>query len=208
MSKNQTADPASGTVNFTPYSAIGTNLDDVRKRRREHDPTPLNLQVCWYVTPEIAATLDPDILARTSVDAQPIYGRLLTFDLETLTQFRDRLPDRIQAQIPTSWQLPADLWGYAFFACPLPPVTTFSTDQYARGDRMVLNGDGMLYRLGFEHGRAILKTRMMKTPCYYADLAAQLVPKFDKIGYRFLDGGMVRHSLLLRHSQPDEYRLF
>ncbi|WP_309738908.1 carotenoid oxygenase family protein, partial [Chamaesiphon sp. OTE_20_metabat_361] len=25
----------------------------------------------------------------------------------------------------------------------------------------------------------------------------QLVPKFDKIGYRFLDGGMVRHSLLL-----------
>ena len=62
---------------------------------------------------------------------------------------------------------------------------------------MVLNGDGMLYRLGFEGGEAILKTRMMKTPCYYADLAAQLVPKFDKPGYRFLDGGMVRHSLLL-----------
>ncbi|AFY95833.1 carotenoid oxygenase family protein [Chamaesiphon minutus] len=198
MTEHQTAASANGTVNFTPYSAIGTNLDDVRKRRREHDPTPLNLQVCWYVTPEIAAKLEaPEVLARSSVDAQPIYGRLLTFDRETLTQLREHLPDRIQSQIPATWHLPADLWGYAFFACPLPPVTTFSADQYARGDRMVLNGDGMLYRLGFEHGRAILKTRMMKTPCYYADLAAQLVPKFDKIGYRFLDGGMVRHSLLL-----------
>jgi Retinal pigment epithelial membrane protein len=197
MSKNQTVAPANGTVNFTPYSAIGTNLDDVQKRRKEHDPTPLNLQVCWYVTPELAAKLDPDVLARSSVDAQPIYGRLLTFDRDTLTKLREHLPDRIQSQIPASWQLPADLWGYGFFACPLPPVTTFSTDQYARGDRMVLNGDGMVYRLGFENGSAILKTRMMKPPCYYADLAAQLVPKFDKFGYRFLDGGMVRHSLFL-----------
>ena len=197
MSKIQTAAPANMTVNFTPYSALGTNLTDVRKRRKEHDPTPLNLQISWYLTPELAARLDPELLARSSVDAQPIYGRLLTFDLDTLTTLGDRLPVELQSQIPANWQLPTDLWGYAFFACPLPPVTTFSTDQYARGDRMVLNGDGMLYRLGFEAGRATLKTRMMKTPCYYADLAAQLVPKFDKIGYRFLDGGMVRHSLLL-----------
>ena len=42
---------------------------------------------------------------------------------------------------------------------------------------MVLNGDGMLYRLGFEAGRALLKTRMMKPPCYYADLATQLATK-------------------------------
>ena len=62
---------------------------------------------------------------------------------------------------------------------------------------MVLNGDGMLYRLGFAAGVATLKTRMMKTPCYYADMAAQLLSKYDKFGYRFLDGGMVRHSLYL-----------
>jgi Retinal pigment epithelial membrane protein len=184
-------------VNFTPYSAIGTNLADVRKRRQEHDPTVLNLQLCLYLSPTATAGLDPDLLTKLSADTQPIYGTLLTADAETFAKYRDRLPESIQAQIPTTWQLPADLGGYAFFACPLPPVTTFSPDQYARGDRMVLNGDGMLYRLGFEKGQAILKTRMMKTPCYYADIAAQLVPKFDQIGYRFLDGGMVRHSLLL-----------
>ncbi|WP_373543892.1 carotenoid oxygenase family protein [Chamaesiphon sp.] len=183
-------------VNFTPYSAIGTNLTDVRKRRQEHDSTPLNLQLCWYLTPELAAAVDPEVLAALSIDAQPIHGRLLTIDVDTLATDRERLPTTIKSQIP-DWQLPSDLWGYGFFACPLPPVTSFNAAQSARGDRMVLNGDGMLYRLGFEAGRAILKTRMMKTPCYYADLAAQLLPKFDKIGYRFLDGGMVRHSLLL-----------
>lgn len=197
MSDVQTVTSSEGTVNFTPYSAIGTNLTDVRKRRQEHDPTPLNLQLCWYLSPELAAKVEPEVLAKLSFDAQPIYGRLLTTDADTLAIDRERLPVEIQAQIPPTWQLPADLWGYAFFACPLPPVTTFSADQYARGDRMVLNGDGMLYRLGFEAGTAILKTRMMKTPCYYADLAAQLVPKFDKFGYRFLDGGMVRHSMFL-----------
>jgi Retinal pigment epithelial membrane protein len=197
MPENQSIANPAPRVNFTPYSAIGTNLTDVRKRRTEHDPTPLNLQVCWYLTPELAATLEPEVLAVLGIDAQPIYGRLITVSVETVVKYRERLPAQIQSQIPTNWQLPADLWGYAFFACPLPPVTTFSTDQYAKGDRMVLNGDGMLYRLGFEARQAILKTRMMKTPCYYADLAAQLLPKFDKPGYRFLDGGMVRHSLLL-----------
>jgi Retinal pigment epithelial membrane protein len=197
VSKVQTTKNPAESVNFTPYSAIGTNLTDVRKRRQEHDSTPLNLQLCWYLSPAQAAELDPDLLTRLSADAQPIHGRLLSTDATTLAADRDRLPPSIQAQSPANGKLPTDLWGYAFFACPLPPVTTFSPEQYARGDRMVLNGDGMLYRLGFEQGQAILKTRMMKTPCYYADLAAQLVPKFDKIGYRFLDGGMVRHSLFL-----------
>jgi hypothetical protein len=197
MSEVQTVPNSAENVNFTPYSAIGTNLTDVRKRRREHDPTALNLQLCLYLSPEIAAELDPEVSARLSADIQPLYGTLLTIDAETLPQDRSRLPAEIQSQIPTTWQLPTDIWGYAFFTCPLPPVTTFNAAQSARGDRMVLNGDGMLYRLGFENGTAMLKTRMMKTPCYYADLAAQLLPKFDKIGYRFLDGGMVRHSLLL-----------
>jgi hypothetical protein len=197
MSEVKTVANVVGTVNFTPYSAIGTNLADVRKRRQEHDPTSLNLHLCLYLSPEVAAELDPEVLASLSAQIQPIYGTLLTADLDTFSALGDRLPTAIQSQIPTTWQLPEDLWGYAFFTCPLPPVKTFSTDQYARGDRMVLNGDGMLYRLGFEGGTAILKTRMMKTPCYYADLAAQLLPKFDKIGYRFLDGGMVRHSLFL-----------
>jgi hypothetical protein len=182
---------------FIPNSSIGTNLTDVRKRRREHDETVLDLKFCWFLTPEAAAELDPEVLTALSAHVQPFYGTLLTADAETFSQYRDRLPVAIQQQFPDKWQLPADVWGYAFMACPLPPVTTYNTDQYARGDRMVLNGDGMLYRLGFADGRMTLKTRIMKTPCYYADIAAQLLPKYDKFGYRFLDGGMVRHSLFL-----------
>jgi hypothetical protein len=189
-------------VGFIPRSAIGTNEKDIRKRRIEHDPTPLNLQFCWYLSPEALAEakLDPEVLDALKADRQPIFGTLLAADVNTFAEYRDRLPASIQQPNPSIWQLPADIWGYIFVACPLPPlpsVTTF-TDRFARGDRMVLNGDGMVYRLGFEDGRAMLKTRIMKTPCYYADLAAQILPKkHDKFGYRFLDGGMVRHSLFL-----------
>jgi hypothetical protein len=197
MSNVQATEHSDSNVSFIPYSAIGTNLTDIHKRRREHDPTQLNLQFCWYLSPEAADELDPGVLSELKADRQPIYGTLLAADADTFAQYRDRLPASMQQQIPSNWQLPADIRGYAFFACPLPPLTNPGTDRFARGDRMVLNGDGMVYRLGFEHGSVTLKTRIMKTPCYYADLAAQLLPKFNKFGYRFLDGGMVRHSLFL-----------
>jgi hypothetical protein len=185
------------TERFIPYSAIGSNFTDIQKRRIEHDPTLLDCQFCWHLSPEIAAKLDPEVLSALKADKQPIEGTLLAADAATFAQYRDRLPASIQQQIPAIWQLPADLRGYGFFACPLPPLPNSDTDRFARGERMVLNGDGMVYRLGFEAGQATLKTRIMKTPCYYADLAAQLLPKYNKFGYRFLDGGMVRHSLLL-----------
>jgi carotenoid cleavage dioxygenase-like enzyme len=192
-----TASPASCDYStqggFTPFSAIGTNEQDIKKRRREHDPTPLNLKFCWYLAPKVATQLPPELLAAR----QPLYGTLIEGDLETLEKYRDRLPEFIQAQLPATAELPNDLWGYAFFACPLPPLTTNHQKHYARGDRMVLNGDGMLYRLGFDSGTATLKTRMMTTPCYYADLAAQFLPQYNRFGYRFLDGGMVRTSLFL-----------
>ena len=185
------------TVGFIPHSAIGTNLVDVQKRRKEHDDTALNLKFSWYLSPSEAKEIAPEILAKLKADRQPIYGTLISADANTFTQYQDKLPAWIQEQIQTSRALPADIWGYAFITCPLPPVTSFNEAQYARGDRMVLNGDGMLYRLGFAAGVATLKTRMMRPPCYYADMAAQLLAKYDKFGYRFLDGGMVRHSLYL-----------
>ena len=197
MSEVQAAENPESTVGFMPHSAIGNNLVDVQKRRKEHDPTVLNLQFSWYLSPEVAAEIEPEILAELKADRQPIYGTLISTDRDTFLRYRDKLPESIKHTMPTIWELPTDIWGYAFITCPLPPVTSFNTAQYATGDRMVLNGDGMLYRLGFEAGKATLKTRMMRPPCYYADMAAQLLPKYDKFGYRFLDGGMVRHSLYL-----------
>jgi hypothetical protein len=183
---------------FHPYSATDRNLAEVQKRRTEHDPTVLNLKYAWYLTPAEASQIPPDILARLQGDElQPLHGAIVTGDGGTFREVINFLPERIRSQLPSTDTMPTDIGGYSWFVCPLPPDRRYNIAQYQDSDRMVLNGDGMLYRLNFADGRAILKTRMLKTPCYYADLAAQVVPDFDKWGYRFLDGGMVRHSIFL-----------
>ena len=105
----------SAKVGFIPHSAIGTNLTDVRKRRHEHDPTPLDLQFCWYLTPEAANQIKPEVLVALSADRQPIYGVLLSVDREKFDRYRDVLPESIQHQIPANYQLPTDLCGAMLF---------------------------------------------------------------------------------------------
>jgi hypothetical protein len=64
-------------------------------------------------------------------------------------------------------ELPPGLHGYVFVVGAL-----FQADDRPQEDGTPLyTGDGMIYRLGFEHNKAILKTRITKTPCYYADIA-------------------------------------
>ena len=83
--------------------------------------------------------------------------------------------------------LPDGLSGYVFIAAPLP---------YGDGS-FVLNGDGMIYRLGFTEGKAKLKTKIVKTPCYYADLAIQNQPEKYPDYFKFKNGGPSRMSLVL-----------
>ncbi|MEM7556833.1 MAG: carotenoid oxygenase family protein [Cyanobacteria bacterium P01_A01_bin.84] len=83
--------------------------------------------------------------------------------------------------------LPDGLSGYVFIAAPLP---------YGDGS-FVLNGDGMIYRLGFTEGKAKLKTKIVKTPCYYADLAIQNQPNKYPRNFEFRNGGPSRISKCL-----------
>lgn len=105
-------------------------------------------------------------------------------------------------------KLPEDLQGYAFIVGAL-----FQDQNRPQEDgTLMYTGDGMIYRLGFEDGKATLKTRIAKTPCYYADLPTQLYlaekaiePKaqFAKnnriFSYfsGFRDGGQSRYSIIL-----------
>lgn len=58
--------------------------------------------------------------------------------------------------------LPEDLYGHAFVVAALP---------WGDGSP-IANGDGMMYRLDFgETQKVPLKTRISKTPCYWADRA-------------------------------------
>jgi carotenoid cleavage dioxygenase-like enzyme len=66
---------------------------------------------------------------------------------------------------------PADIGGHVFIVAALP-----------WGDgTMVFNGDGMMYRLDLEDGRPKLKSRVAKSPCYWADQATQ---GNEDIGFR------------------------
>ncbi|MBF2075082.1 MAG: carotenoid oxygenase family protein [Synechococcales cyanobacterium C42_A2020_086] len=83
-----------------------------------------------------------------------------------------------------------DLSGHVFVVAPLPPG-----EKAIAGERAFANGDGMVYRLSFAAGKVMLKTRMAKTPCYYADLVAQYGKPFKR--YAFRDGGVPRLTLQL-----------
>jgi len=104
-------------------------------------------------------------------------------------------------------ELPKDLHGYAFTVGAL-----FQAENRPQEHGTLLyTGDGMIYRLGFSNGQANLKTRIAKTPCYYADLPTQLYlaekavePKAQFAKHNpifsyfagFRDGGQSRFSLL------------
>ncbi len=77
-------------------------------------------------------------------------------------------------------KLPTDIAGHAFIVSALP-----------QGDGSpVTNGDGMLYRCDFGSGPSgvQLKTRIAKTPCYYADQAT----KGTALGFK--NSGILRRS--------------
>jgi hypothetical protein len=104
-------------------------------------------------------------------------------------------------------ELPQDLQGYAFTVGAL-----FQAENRPQENGTLLyTGDGMIYRLGFKNGQATLKTRIAKTPCYYADLPTQLyladkaaAPKAQFAKHNpifsyfagFRDGGQSRFSLI------------
>jgi carotenoid cleavage dioxygenase-like enzyme len=99
--------------------------------------------------------------------------------------------------------LPNDLQGHYFLVAPVgsPNSAKVAPDQEAvwvskDGWTALYNGDGMVYRLSFGTGDASLKTRLMKPPCYYADLATangQNSKQYQGLG--FANVGISRASL-------------
>jgi carotenoid cleavage dioxygenase-like enzyme len=99
-------------------------------------------------------------------------------------------------------RLPNDLHGHYFMISPVGSVNSATVP----GDKKVVwvskdgwtalyNGDGMVYRLSFDQGHASLKTRLMKPPCYYADLAtADRIKKEQYRGLEFDNLGISRAS--------------
>ena len=104
--------------------------------------------------------------------------------------------------------LPPDLQGYVFIVGALFQ----DEDKPLEYGTPVYTGDGMIYRLGFDQGKPFLKTRITKTPCYYADLAiagathqaiwepkTEFAKRNKLFSYfaAFRDGGPSRYSIVL-----------
>lgn len=90
--------------------------------------------------------------------------------------------------------LPEDLHGHVFIVAPVGSVDSGGL-PYPNGDSL-LNGDGMIYRLDFDKkGEVGVKTRLVKSPDYYADKATQSGTKYEKYGFR--NHGIARFSTSL-----------
>lgn len=94
----------------------------------------------------------------------------------TLADTGPALPARVPASLATASRdeldvdlaivggaLPQGLAGHVFIACALP-----------QGDGSPqFNGDGLVIRVDLDGGRARLKSRIVRTPCFYADQATR-----------------------------------
>jgi hypothetical protein len=181
---------------FLPRSIIETSKEEIEARRQERDIHDLDVRICFYSdrAPQDIPIINSQIL-QEKLDLPKGYllcintrkqGESLLIPDEVL----EALQKEFSVKLANKQYLPPDLRGYAFHVAPLPT-------RKARGFRMALNGDGTIYRLGFEDGKVALKSRIPKTPDYYADRATQ-----DNYCLAFRDGGLARTSIPL--GNPDQ----
>jgi carotenoid cleavage dioxygenase-like enzyme len=91
-------------------------------------------------------------------------------------------------------ELPKDLQGHVFIVAPVGSIESGGIPF--KDGTPILNGDGMIYRFDFnEPGKVRVNGKILKPPCYYADLATQTEKQYQK--YKFGSYGLVRFSVAL-----------
>ncbi|MDX2212782.1 MAG: carotenoid oxygenase family protein [Oculatellaceae cyanobacterium bins.114] len=89
--------------------------------------------------------------------------------------------------------LPPDLEGHFFLTAPAGTLDSYRPDPEknehialpaADGLTPLFNGDGMVYRVDFVEGKATVKTRIVKPPCYYADELTQTEEQFQDLKFK------------------------
>ena len=110
---------------------------------------------------------------------------LSPFPKSILTVSQEELPD---TEMIIDGTLPDDLSGHVFILAPVGHVDSKRNGSvvYPSKDGTPLpNGNGMIYRLDFDKaGTVRLKSKIAKTPCYYADEATKAGTEADEYGFR------------------------
>jgi carotenoid cleavage dioxygenase-like enzyme len=87
-------------------------------------------------------------------------------------------------------KIPADWSGHVFI---IAPVGTVASDGLPNPEGTHLfNSDGMVYRFDLSPHQVTVKTKLARTPCYYADAATYGNPRYRGDGFQ--DHGMLRFS--------------
>ncbi len=99
--------------------------------------------------------------------------------------------------------IPDDLSGYVYINSPVgsvnfeTPVPRKKTDGSWNPDfgQQIFNGDGMILRFDCNNaGKIYLKTGLMRTPCFYADLNSKIGTAYHEKGLSFDSHGLSRIS--------------
>lgn len=86
--------------------------------------------------------------------------------------------------------VPTDLSGHLFIIAPVGTVASGGLPNI--NGTHIFNGDGMIYRLDWQAGQVTVKTKLARTPCYYADQATFKNPAYRS--HQFRDHGLLRFS--------------
>jgi carotenoid cleavage dioxygenase-like enzyme len=95
-------------------------------------------------------------------------------------------------------EIPQDLYGHVFIMGPVGTVGSQAEDLFYPGGTgaSLYNGDGMVYRIDFDQKSQVsVKSKIVKTPCYYADLETTPGSKYANLS--FFNLGMGRLSGVL-----------
>lgn len=119
----------------------------------------------------------------------PHYSVLLPESLFTASRYElNDIPLQIEGELPN------DIQGHSFLVAPVGSLNSGGL-PYPGGNSLI-SGDGMIYRVDFNQpGKATIKSRLVKSPDYYADKATQPGSPYEK--YRFRTHGISRFSLSL-----------
>ncbi|NMG09450.1 carotenoid oxygenase family protein [Brasilonema sp. UFV-L1] len=103
-----------------------------------------------------------------------------------LTVRQEELSD---TQMIVDGKLPDDLSGHIFLLAPIGHVDSKRDGALvfpSKDGTPLFNGNGMIYRLDFDKkaGKVGLKSKIAKTPCYYADEATKPGSQYQEYGFR------------------------
>ncbi len=132
-----------------------------------------------------------NVLDSDSSDPNTSTEQRLHIPKSILTGNEKEFDDELQV---TFGSLPKNIHGHVFIVGALP--------QPQEPGSQIYNGDGMIYRIDFTNTNDVitakLKSRIAKTPCYYADKATQ-TEKYQK--YQFRSYGLARVGRLGSRNQ-------